>query len=425
MGTIRHHTKSRRGCVNCKTRRVKCDEAKPACAACTRRGDECTYVSRVKQSSSTETACSSTASSNTTPLGGTSSDLIYDTHNEVPRCFDYSGKNMMQLRLMHHYGTVTVRNFAEAFMLQGWVLHGLQVDIPLLAFEHPFLLDTVLLVAMIHMSSMDNHSVNTLDVAKYRNQAICAIRGELNNISEKNVRAIRASSLLLATTSFAADRVTGYSGIWLTNFLALNIGSRTFMPPRGAGGQAYEDIRRLNVAAITRPFGGPQTTSPIPPSLKEALHMDQDDGDWAYREDLHRAASGIGMLFETLHQSSVPLIVSQLKAWPFLYVSEAFVQLAREERPRALIVMAYYLAFMQYFPDIWLYEDVAREDLEKITRVLGPQWHKFLSIPLEAVRMEEESLLTEYLVGQMPNMAHEEVPTADLWPDSFELNKSS
>lgn len=331
----------------------------------------------------------------------------------------------MQLRLMHHYGTVTVRNFAEAFMLQGWILHGLQVDIPLLAFEHPFLLDTVLLVAMIHMASMDNHSVNTLDVAKYRNQAICAIREELNNISEKNIRAIRASSLLLATTSFAADRITGYSGIWLTNFLALNIGSRTFMPPRGAGGQAYEDIRRLNVAAITRPFGGPQTTSSIPPSLKEALHMDQDDGDWAYREDLQRAASGIGILFETLHQLSVPLIVSQLKAWPFLYISEAFVQLAREERPRALIVMAYYLAFMQYFPDIWLYKDVAREDLEKITKLVGPQWHESLSIPLETVRIEEESLLTEYLVNQVPKMAHEEVPTADLWPDSYELNKSS
>ncbi|KAH7136710.1 fungal Zn binuclear cluster domain-containing protein [Dactylonectria estremocensis] len=422
MGTIRHHTKSRRGCVNCKVRRVKCDEAKPACAACVRRDDECTYVSRIKQVSGAETDGSSRASPN---LGGASSELIYDTHKEVPRCFDYSGKNMMQLRLMHHYGTVTVGTFAEAFEIQGRILHGLQVDIPLLAFEHPFLLDTVLLVAMIHMASIDNRSVNTLDVAKYRNQAICAIRRELTNISDKNTRAIRASSLLLAATSFAADRVTEYSGIWLTNFLALNIGSRTFMPPRGASGPAADHGHRLNVAVATRPFGDPEAPPSIPLRLEEALHMDCDDFDWEYRDDLNRAASGIGMLFESIHQpSTMSSIVFKLKSWPFLYVSEGFVQLAREERPRALIVMAYYLALLRYFPDIWLYENVAREDLQKITKILGPEWHEFLSIPTTAVQMEDQSLLTEYLISQVPKPLHEDMAVADMWPDSFLLNTS-
>ncbi|KAH6971055.1 hypothetical protein BKA56DRAFT_621842 [Ilyonectria sp. MPI-CAGE-AT-0026] len=294
MRNIRHHTKSRRGCVNCKTKRVKCDEAKPTCSACARRTDECKYVSRVKQASDVETAGSSTATSYLTILERTSSEPIRDTHNVVPRCFDYSGNYMTQLRLMHHYGTVTVRTFAEPFKMYEWVLQGLQVDIPLLAFEHPFLLDTVLLVAIIHMASLNNHSIKTLDVAKYRNQAICAIRRELDNISEKkNMRAIRASSLLLATTSFAADRVTGYSGIWLTNFLALNVGSRTFMPPRGAGGPTEDDIHRLSVAVASRPFEYPQATSPITLDLKEALHMVQDDDDWVYRDDLNRAASGI------------------------------------------------------------------------------------------------------------------------------------
>jgi hypothetical protein len=403
----------------------QCDEAKPTCSACARRTDECKYVSRVKQASDVETAGSSTATSNLTILERTSSEPIRDTHNEVPRCFDYSGNNMTQLRLMHHYGTVTVRTFAEPFKMYEWVLQGLQVDIPLLAFEHPFLLDTVFLVAIIHMASLNNHSVKTLDVAKYRNQAICAIRRELDNISEKNMRAIRASSLLLATTSFAADRVTGYSGIWLTNFLALNVGSRTFMPPRGAGGPTEDDIHRLSVAVASRPFEYPQATSSITLDLKEALHMVQDDDDWVYRDDLNRAASGIGMLFDSLRQSpATSSIVSQLKSWPFRHVSERFVQLAREERPRALIVMTHYLAFFRYFPDIWLYENVAREDLQKITKALGPQWHRFLSIPTTAVQMEEKTLLTKYLVSQVFNPSDEDTATANLWPDKFLFNSS-
>ncbi|GFF95898.1 C6 zinc finger domain protein, partial [Aspergillus lentulus] len=39
----RPHTKSRRGCFNCKTRRVKCQETKPACLNCLRRDQDCVY----------------------------------------------------------------------------------------------------------------------------------------------------------------------------------------------------------------------------------------------------------------------------------------------------------------------------------------------------------------------------------------------
>ncbi|QIW99769.1 hypothetical protein AMS68_005287 [Peltaster fructicola] len=37
------HKKSRRGCENCKLRRVKCDEAKPVCQKCQSFGVDCTY----------------------------------------------------------------------------------------------------------------------------------------------------------------------------------------------------------------------------------------------------------------------------------------------------------------------------------------------------------------------------------------------
>lgn len=44
MSKIRtYHSKSRLGCVQCKSRHVKCDEAKPACGLCVRRGRTCEY----------------------------------------------------------------------------------------------------------------------------------------------------------------------------------------------------------------------------------------------------------------------------------------------------------------------------------------------------------------------------------------------
>ncbi|KAF7157603.1 hypothetical protein CNMCM5623_001977 [Aspergillus felis] len=45
----RPHTKSRWGCYNCRARRVKCQETKPACENCMYRDMECVYPSKVRE----------------------------------------------------------------------------------------------------------------------------------------------------------------------------------------------------------------------------------------------------------------------------------------------------------------------------------------------------------------------------------------
>ena len=41
--TRRQHKKSRKGCLTCKRRHVRCDENVPECFNCTRRNRSCTY----------------------------------------------------------------------------------------------------------------------------------------------------------------------------------------------------------------------------------------------------------------------------------------------------------------------------------------------------------------------------------------------
>ena len=43
LSARRSHRKSRAGCLHCKKRRIKCDEQKPACANCSRKGHQCSY----------------------------------------------------------------------------------------------------------------------------------------------------------------------------------------------------------------------------------------------------------------------------------------------------------------------------------------------------------------------------------------------
>ncbi|KAF6237310.1 hypothetical protein HO173_004779 [Letharia columbiana] len=43
----REHHNSRNGCLQCKARKVKCDEEKPKCRSCTRRATPCTYTNNI------------------------------------------------------------------------------------------------------------------------------------------------------------------------------------------------------------------------------------------------------------------------------------------------------------------------------------------------------------------------------------------
>ncbi|KUI52686.1 Sterol uptake control protein 2 [Cytospora mali] len=52
VGPRLYHKKSRMGCLRCKTRRVKCDEARPACGGCSRHQVDCVYPTNASASSS-------------------------------------------------------------------------------------------------------------------------------------------------------------------------------------------------------------------------------------------------------------------------------------------------------------------------------------------------------------------------------------
>lgn len=43
------HTKSRRGCFNCKRRRIKCNERRPECQHCVKAGLQCDYPANIIQ----------------------------------------------------------------------------------------------------------------------------------------------------------------------------------------------------------------------------------------------------------------------------------------------------------------------------------------------------------------------------------------
>ncbi|KAK3377014.1 hypothetical protein B0T24DRAFT_620283 [Lasiosphaeria ovina] len=70
----RSHTKSRKGCVQCKQRHVKCDEGRPLCRLCTLSQRECSFVTEAAGPDNLSVSGASSHESSISPGGGSSPD---------------------------------------------------------------------------------------------------------------------------------------------------------------------------------------------------------------------------------------------------------------------------------------------------------------------------------------------------------------
>ncbi|KAG8668964.1 hypothetical protein FPOAC2_08271 [Fusarium poae] len=160
MASRRTHTKSRTGCLNCKRRKVKCDEARPSCFHCTRHGVVCSLSSSSSIDGTSETYSPSLP--NLTP--STPQSLESHQVDSPSRFQDHSHPSptdqiapfpphelwARDCELMHHYCTVT----AESLSIRKDLTYVWSVAIPRLGYQDPFVMHGILAIAAAHKAYM-------------------------------------------------------------------------------------------------------------------------------------------------------------------------------------------------------------------------------------------------------------------------------
>ncbi|KAL3457682.1 hypothetical protein BJX64DRAFT_268451 [Aspergillus heterothallicus] len=230
MPPLRSHRKSRTGCLQCKKRRVKCDESAHPCANCSFRGLDCAYPEPPAPASRPPPALSRTASpAQQLPTGRTT--VAAPGNGHTPHSQEISSQNQeatppsppnpyrLQLELMHTFSTSTYKSlFAEPTENHTW-----QVLIPRRALEaeakseNSFLLDGILSVAALHTAVTlnaspnphDQHSKQTyIDAAMtYQSRALEPFRRAIQHISQENCDVVFANSLITIVNGIAVPQV--------------------------------------------------------------------------------------------------------------------------------------------------------------------------------------------------------------------------
>ncbi|KAJ5980991.1 hypothetical protein N7481_008289 [Penicillium waksmanii] len=209
---LRSHTKSRKGCDQCRTRKVKCDERGPPCSNCTARELSCTYLkvaaARASQSQSQsqpETPAplphvkAVSRENSRTRLNGTRNEVV-----DSP----FQKSELAILELMHKFSTETFRSLCvSAAELEVW-----QTTVPNLALKHDFLMNGILSLAAMHIASSREppEALAYLDIGLQRyNRSLKPFRDAIDSLTEQNCDAVFAHSIIMTAIGIASPRLTG------------------------------------------------------------------------------------------------------------------------------------------------------------------------------------------------------------------------
>ncbi|PKS06976.1 hypothetical protein jhhlp_005573 [Lomentospora prolificans] len=155
----RGHTKSRRGCFNCKRRRIKCQETKPACGHCVKTGLKCEYPALPQ--------------------------IVHQPHHQIP-LFSLQDMRFFQHFLLKCYPSVPAANESV------WT-H----EIPCLSQEHEYLMHALLGLAASDLMQQDP-SLLTFAMS-HRLKAIKAIKKRLSEMSRTTEVRHDESNAMVAT----------------------------------------------------------------------------------------------------------------------------------------------------------------------------------------------------------------------------------
>ncbi|EEU46675.1 uncharacterized protein NECHADRAFT_77291 [Fusarium vanettenii 77-13-4] len=309
---------------------------------------------------------------------------------------NYGAKHLLDLRMMHHYCIFTAESFAAEFSQD--IASILKVELPRLAYQHEFLMDAILLVAMVHLGCTEPELLQTLPIYLYRDQALRTLRQAISCITDSSITAVKGASVLLATVSFATDRVSQQSGLWLTNWLTLAHGRRNIhLQPTVVEGQA----RKLSGASLYGSFNDVPESDRIASGIVRAIQRDRNiHGDEMCLDTLHRAATEVSRLISALESPRDKLwLAKQIKAWAFDVIDPRFLELVRQERPCALVILSHYLAVFGLLPRTWVYDGLVSHDMELMADKLGLEWEDCIVLPKMVLHVEGREALTELLLS--------------------------
>ncbi|KAK4171845.1 hypothetical protein QBC36DRAFT_198413 [Triangularia setosa] len=422
----RRHKKSRRGCLECKKRHIKCDETRPRCINCTTVERDCQYSTAGYQSPS-ETSGSplpisqpalvpstgSASASASVPAPVSASDPAVPALPPVAapmldgyplaHAGDMNGKvDIVHMQLFYHYMT----NHAVIYPFVDYD-GDLKRIIIQVALREPFLLHSILAMASRHLSMTG--SSNT---AYYHDLAIELQTHALSLFNSFDVGYF-AQSIERRVPVFLFSAILGFHALCdmlacrddtftsnlarLTGYFRLHRGILAVMEGH------WEDLKKTELSILFDNIvprwyeisddGGSDCNS-VKQRIEASPNLDDEQ-----KKAFSNVLKYLQWVFDARpnYRSRAHLLCSFA-----VMIPRPFVDAVETGKPEALVILAYFYVALHFCRDVWLIGNSGQFLFTSVAshlNQLGPEWAAWLEKPCQMVN---ESLDEDTHPTQLP-----------------------
>jgi hypothetical protein len=297
------------------------------------------------------------------------------------------------MRMMHHWSTTTWSKVA----IGDGAHNMLQTTVPQLAFENEWLMNALLGLASLHKQHLVPDSQDTrrqTDI--YRQKALSGFRKALPKITPatRDYEAALVMAILLVVLC-SRDYTLEDGELIIVQWLVLYRGLRAVINLT-----TFPKIAQMAVAPIFRRELSPLKLTPTVPTILVGMIRDipPGDPDAIYLESYCEVLDSIGILYAGLQQDGLsPELYIRVVSWPS-FGTHDFAKCAVEKRPRALIILSYYLLFVKLVRGLWWIENFADREIGLISNYVGPKWRPFMEIPLQVATMTDDHEIAKLML---------------------------
>jgi hypothetical protein len=309
-----------------------------------------------------------------------------------------SGRHEIDMRLLWFYTTATYASFSTGQLKERSVDVVLKVNVVQYAFTNPFLMNCILGLTAMHINHLGikNMGISRSQEMQYRAKAFETYRQAVEAADPATYPALIATSLLLCGLSshvFRGEDAKPFSIMdWITLWRGIGvIIDVTRVPATFRTGMA---------ALVFRPAVDLDASSRRLPSdlLFMVASIKGDDPDFPLVQTYYKTLQFLGSLYLELRNGFSEKLFLRVVTF-FTYLPEPFVEAAKEKRPRALVILAHYLAFTRFKGEsCWWWDGIAEQEITSIYNLLGPEWDGLLRLPMASLLVENNRALVRLLL---------------------------
>ncbi|KAI1758669.1 hypothetical protein GGR53DRAFT_516333 [Hypoxylon sp. FL1150] len=428
------HRNSHHGCVQCKTRRVKCDQEQPSCARCRKKDRTCTYrhLTSSYDPFKNHNKASSTPVSSASPHA-TSSQRVFIKSNQTTGAFSPNGAhltisssnlsasstqrsstegiiyplyNELQIldsasqELLYHYDTEVSIIFTTS-EVQVEVLSCLHDAVIRHSLAHPYVYHSILTVSALHLASLTTplqttspvRSPHLVTALAHKASALEALRSTVMSMSGPTCEPALAASGLLTVCAFALLHAGMVSDIidLLAQIIALYRGTvaifrfgRQVLHTIPSG--TIPRLRQSVVTATACETPWPEAEAAVDKVLAKVYELDEASKN--ARGKKYALINAGCKLKLALRRVAAARGVHNVACMWLAMVDSTFNESVKTREPLSLILVAHWVVTLRYVKHIWWVQGWPERTIQAVWQEAGEQYLDLMQWVFKEVRGE-------------------------------------